>query len=154
MTEPPAGPPAWATESVRLSAYDPRWPGQAARYAAELRAVLGPWLLSPVEHVGSTAVPGLVAKRVIDLMAAVADPDTVIARTGAQLSERDWSHVPPDLFYDYDFAGPSVVAFPPAAARYLQECLPVNQYWDVPVAEQSADTAPARVIDFLASLAL
>ena len=59
--------------------------------------MLGPWLLSPVEHVGSTAVPGLVAKPVIDLMAAVADPDTVIARTGAQLSERDWSHVPPHL---------------------------------------------------------
>jgi pimeloyl-ACP methyl ester carboxylesterase len=42
----------------------------------------------------------------------------------------------------------------PSAARYLQECLPVNQYWDVPVAEETADTAPARVIDFLASLAL
>jgi pimeloyl-ACP methyl ester carboxylesterase len=42
----------------------------------------------------------------------------------------------------------------PSAARYLQECLPVNQYWDVPVAEQTAETAPARVIDFLASLAL
>jgi pimeloyl-ACP methyl ester carboxylesterase len=42
----------------------------------------------------------------------------------------------------------------PSAARYLQECLPVAQYWDVPVAEQTADTAPARVIEFLASLAL
>jgi pimeloyl-ACP methyl ester carboxylesterase len=41
----------------------------------------------------------------------------------------------------------------PSAARYLQECLPVNRYWDVPVAEQTADTAPARVIDFLVSLA-
>ena len=40
----------------------------------------------------------------------------------------------------------------PSAARYLQECLPVNEYWDVPVAEQTAETAPARVIDFLASL--
>jgi pimeloyl-ACP methyl ester carboxylesterase len=42
----------------------------------------------------------------------------------------------------------------PSAARYLQECLPAAQYWDVPVAEQTAETAPARVIDFLASLAL
>jgi hypothetical protein len=37
----------------------------------------------------------------------------------------------------------------PSAARYLQECLPRADYWDVPVAEQTADTAPARVIDFL-----
>jgi pimeloyl-ACP methyl ester carboxylesterase len=42
----------------------------------------------------------------------------------------------------------------PSAARYLQECLPVNEYWNVPVAAQTAETAPARVIDFLASLAL
>jgi len=42
----------------------------------------------------------------------------------------------------------------PSAARYLQECLPVNEYWDVPVAAQTAETAPARVVDFLASLAL
>jgi len=42
----------------------------------------------------------------------------------------------------------------PSAARYLQECLPCNEYWDVPVAAQTAETAPARVIDFLASLTL
>jgi pimeloyl-ACP methyl ester carboxylesterase len=42
----------------------------------------------------------------------------------------------------------------PSAARYLQECLPSNEYWDVPVAAQTAETAPARVIDFLASLTL
>ncbi|WIX77120.1 alpha/beta hydrolase [Amycolatopsis carbonis] len=37
----------------------------------------------------------------------------------------------------------------PSAARYLQECLPVHEYWDVPVAEQTANTAPARVLEFL-----
>jgi hypothetical protein len=41
----------------------------------------------------------------------------------------------------------------PSAARYLQECLPAAQYWDVPVAEQTTDTAPAHVIEFLESLA-
>ncbi len=33
-----------------------------------------------------------------------------------------------------------------AAARYLQECLPVNEYWDVSVTAQTAETAPARVM--------
>ena len=37
----------------------------------------------------------------------------------------------------------------PSAARYLQECLPVNEYWDVPVAEQTAGTAPERILSFL-----
>jgi pimeloyl-ACP methyl ester carboxylesterase len=39
----------------------------------------------------------------------------------------------------------------PSAARYLQECLPASEYWDVPVERQTAETAPARVIEFLAS---
>lgn len=37
----------------------------------------------------------------------------------------------------------------PSAARYLQECLPLVQYWDVPVDEQTEKTAPARVLEFL-----
>jgi len=37
----------------------------------------------------------------------------------------------------------------PSAARYLQECLAGAEYWDVPVAEQTADNAPVRVIEFL-----
>ena len=36
-----------------------------------------------------------------------------------------------------------------SAARYLQECLPAAEYWDVPVAEQTEETAPARVLEFL-----
>lgn len=37
----------------------------------------------------------------------------------------------------------------PSAARYLQECLPQVQYWDVPVAEQTEQTAPPRILQFL-----
>jgi pimeloyl-ACP methyl ester carboxylesterase len=36
-----------------------------------------------------------------------------------------------------------------SAARYLQECLPASEYWDVPVSEQTAETAPARILEFL-----
>jgi pimeloyl-ACP methyl ester carboxylesterase len=39
-----------------------------------------------------------------------------------------------------------------SAARYLQECLPGSEYWDVPVAEQTAETAPARVLAFFDGL--
>ena len=37
-----------------------------------------------------------------------------------------------------------------SAARYLQECLPRAEYWDAPVAEQTDQTAPDRVLQFLA----
>jgi pimeloyl-ACP methyl ester carboxylesterase len=39
-----------------------------------------------------------------------------------------------------------------SAARYLQECLPKSEYWDVPPAEQTEATAPARLLEFLASV--
>jgi hypothetical protein len=36
-----------------------------------------------------------------------------------------------------------------SAARYLEECLPRAEYWDVPVTGQTEETAPARVLAFL-----
>jgi pimeloyl-ACP methyl ester carboxylesterase len=36
-----------------------------------------------------------------------------------------------------------------SAARYLQECLPGAEYWDVPVDRQTEENAPARVLEFL-----
>ena len=88
--------PAWAVERVHLSAYDSRWLGRAAEYASELRPVLAPWLLGAIEHVGSTAVPGLVAKPVIDLMAQLTDI-AVVNRAAGTLGELDWRYVPPEF---------------------------------------------------------
>ncbi|MBL7259458.1 GrpB family protein [Paractinoplanes lichenicola] len=51
---------------VVVTAYDSRWPAMAAAAIAELSP-----LLPVIEHIGSTAVPGLAAKPTIDLMAAV-----------------------------------------------------------------------------------
>jgi pimeloyl-ACP methyl ester carboxylesterase len=36
-----------------------------------------------------------------------------------------------------------------SAARYLEECLAKSEYWDVPVAGQTEETVPARIMDFL-----
>jgi pimeloyl-ACP methyl ester carboxylesterase len=38
-----------------------------------------------------------------------------------------------------------------SAARYLEECLPKAEYWDVPVDAQTEETAPPRMLDFLAA---
>lgn len=40
-----------------------------------------------------------------------------------------------------------------SAARYLEECLPKAEYWDVPVEEQTEQTAPLRMLEFLDSVA-
>lgn len=93
----PDNPPAWAVESVRLNAYDPGWPDCAARYADELEPVLNQWLLGRIEHVGSTAIPGIVAKPVIDLMAQVTDTDAVVGQAGGTLGGMNWRYVPPEL---------------------------------------------------------
>lgn len=56
---------------IHVVPYDPSWPALFAVERAALARVLAPWLRGPIEHIGSTAVPGLVAKPVIDIMAAV-----------------------------------------------------------------------------------
>jgi GrpB-like predicted nucleotidyltransferase (UPF0157 family) len=56
---------------VRIVPYDPAWPTLFEKERALLEGFLARWLAGPIEHVGSTAVPGLAAKPVIDIMAAV-----------------------------------------------------------------------------------
>lgn len=58
---------------VLLAEPDPSWPDQYAEVAARIRAALGA-RARLVEHVGSTAVPGLVAKPVLDVLLLVDDP--------------------------------------------------------------------------------
>ena len=58
---------------VRLAEYDPQWPVLYEREAARIRSVLGARVLL-LEHVGSTSVPGLAAKPIIDILLVVADP--------------------------------------------------------------------------------
>jgi GrpB-like predicted nucleotidyltransferase (UPF0157 family) len=57
---------------ITLAEYNPSWPALFAREAARIRAVLGDAAVR-VEHVGSTSVPGLAAKPVIDILLAVPD---------------------------------------------------------------------------------
>ena len=56
--------------TLRLVQYDSAWPARFAAEAARLRAALGD-AVSAVEHVGSTAVPGLAGKPVLDVAIAV-----------------------------------------------------------------------------------
>lgn len=67
VVEPPklAGP-------VLLADYDPAWPALFAREAERIRSILGDTVVL-LEHVGSTSVPGLAAKPIIDILLVVPD---------------------------------------------------------------------------------
>jgi GrpB-like predicted nucleotidyltransferase (UPF0157 family)/Tfp pilus assembly protein PilF len=91
------GAPEVLNSQIRLDEYDPAWPALFEREAARIRGVLGSAALL-VEHVGSTSVPGLVAKPRIDIVMAVADSSAEAAYVPAmeaagyvlRIREPDW----------------------------------------------------------------
>jgi len=58
--------------TIYLAGYDPQWPMSFAKLSGRVREALSGKVLL-LEHVGSTAVPGLSAKPIIDMVLAVAD---------------------------------------------------------------------------------
>ena len=86
---------------VVIVPYRPEWPAEFHAIAAVLRRVLGP-SAQRIDHIGSTSVPGLAAKDVIDVQVTVAAlTDTlvpVLEAAGFQPFERYFrDHVPPGM---------------------------------------------------------
>jgi GrpB-like predicted nucleotidyltransferase (UPF0157 family) len=82
--------------SITLAPYDPAWAERFAEFRQRLRAALGP-LAMRIDHIGSTAVPGLPAEPVIDIQVSVRDVDAeeeyrpVIERLGLPMAGREAS---------------------------------------------------------------
>lgn len=57
---------------IEIGDYDPSWPARFDEHAAAIRRALGPVAIR-VEHVGSTSVPGLAAKPIVDILVVVPD---------------------------------------------------------------------------------
>jgi GrpB-like predicted nucleotidyltransferase (UPF0157 family) len=100
---PPPGADPWVPGTapdtgIVVAEPDPAWPRQYGELAARIRRALG-WRVLQLEHVGSTAVPGLAAKPVIDIDLTVADPGReqdylpALETIGFQLAVREpwWS---------------------------------------------------------------
>jgi dephospho-CoA kinase len=89
-----AGRTALPDRTLRIAPPDPTWPAQAARITARIRHVVGADM--QVAHIGSTAVPGLPAKDLIDLMVAVrtlAEADAIagdLLRAGLPRRPGEW----------------------------------------------------------------
>jgi len=62
-------------EPIRLAPYDPAWPARFEAERAALDSAIGEWVVGGIHHVGSTAVPGLEAKPIVDILVGVRDLD-------------------------------------------------------------------------------
>ena len=82
---------------IAISEYDPAWPALFAREAARIRRALGERAVR-IEHTGSTSVPGLAAKPIVDMLLVVADssdepsyvPSLEAAGYVLRIREPDW----------------------------------------------------------------
>ena len=91
------GGPQRLTKRVEIHDYDPEWPRLYEREEARIRSVLGERVVR-IEHAGSTSVPGLPAKPVIDIVLEVPDssdepayvPDMEAAGYVVNIREPEW----------------------------------------------------------------
>ena len=72
--------------AVHISTYDAQWPKRASVLVAQLHDVLGPDALR-IEHIGSTAIPLMDAKDILDVQVSVADLDAAGERFDQPLTE-------------------------------------------------------------------
>lgn len=94
MTEAPGHVARALQESVAISDYDPQWPMLFAAEREHLLQTLPQGSLGRIEHFGSTAVPGLAAKPIVDMLVEVRSlldvRDTLAAILEAQGYEYFW----------------------------------------------------------------
>jgi GrpB-like predicted nucleotidyltransferase (UPF0157 family) len=111
---------------VHIEPYDPMWPVIFAAEQESLQRLLRPWLTTPVEHMGSTSIPGLAAKPLIDMIAGVADLDAASGAIGP-LTSHGYSHAehrPRALWFDKSTPGD-----PQAHTYHLHLTEPGSDLW-------------------------
>src|SRR5919204_367587 len=69
-------------EPFALAPYDAEWPRRFEAERALLERILAPWLEGGIEHVGSTAIPGVAAKPIVDMVAGIRDLEEAHAAYG------------------------------------------------------------------------
>ena len=81
--------------AIEIKDYDPAWLTRFAEQRDRLADLLAPWLAAPIEHIGSTSVPGLRAKPIVDILAPVRSLAARAAMVDA-LSADGWLYWPDD----------------------------------------------------------
>jgi GrpB-like predicted nucleotidyltransferase (UPF0157 family) len=114
---------------IEIVPYDPFWPMRFQEELDGLRRVLAAWLAGPIEHIGSTAIPGLAAKPVIDILAAVATLEGSQPAIAAA-AELGYHYAPYQPHLEHWFCKPS-----PASRTHHLHLVPVGSpQWHGPIA--------------------
>ncbi len=79
-------------EELAIVPYDPRWPVWFRQEQEHLLACLPADLIGRIEHFGSTAVPGLAAKPIVDMLIEVADLDATRRRIAPILESQGYDY--------------------------------------------------------------
>jgi len=79
--------------SIVVSEYDPAWPAMFEQERVAVKAALGDLVLA-IEHMGSTAVPGLAAKPIIDLLVGVRSLTEAHDRATEPLRKLGYTYIP------------------------------------------------------------
>jgi GrpB-like predicted nucleotidyltransferase (UPF0157 family) len=115
-----------ADEPIVVVQYDPEWPRSFEAERALLERVLAPWLEGGIHHMGSTAIPGIAAKPVIDMMAGVHDLEE--ARAAFEpLREQGYHSAPHRPDVAHHFAKPSLRPSESSFGLHLTE--PESALW-------------------------
>ena len=80
-------------EEISIVPYDPAWPRSFAQEHAHLVACLPTDLVKRVEHFGSTAIPGLAAKPIVDLIVEVTDLEATKTRIASVLEAQGYDYL-------------------------------------------------------------
>jgi GrpB-like predicted nucleotidyltransferase (UPF0157 family) len=80
-------------DPIKIIPYDKSWPASFDHHRSRVESALRPWIVGPVEHIGSTSVPGLAAKPIIDMLARVSNFDHTAGIVEA-MSGIGWTHAP------------------------------------------------------------
>jgi GrpB-like predicted nucleotidyltransferase (UPF0157 family) len=120
-------------DEVEIVGYDPRWPDLFVAEASRLRNVLPSDAFIAIEHAGSTAIPGVAAKPIIDIFVAVpsiADAKRTLIEPIKAIGYVYWEDNPnPERMF-------FVKGMPPFGARrthHVHLCEPSTEHWSRPL---------------------
>lgn len=113
-------------KQIAMAAYDPGWPRRFEEERDAIAAALGDAVLD-IEHVGSTSVPGLAAKPVIDMLIAVANLDDAREGVVAPLADLGYDYVP-----EYEAVMPNRLYFRKGdpTGYHIHMVVSGGEFWD------------------------
>jgi GrpB-like predicted nucleotidyltransferase (UPF0157 family) len=80
-------------DPIEIVPYDAGWPVAFEQQRSRVEPVLRPWIVGPVEHIGSTSIPGMPAKPIIDMLARTPDHQHT-AGIAEAMASIGWTHAP------------------------------------------------------------